>query len=145
MSVQDFLRIYFQNLDSSNSPFKTIDELTEYLKYDQYLLESFGEKEETGFLKNFDETLKLTSSEKAKRAAINLAKSTTSTLMPDREAFYNALADSASSLTFNEIKRATVEGLKESAIAAGGIALGAGFVYALFALGGLYFMSKART
>lgn len=144
MTPQDYakraLKFYFDALKSS--PFQSLQAVVDHM-----------EIEDDGFRSNelffFGNSVKILGDTKTKSAMQRLAQGTTIDRVPTRQAFYDALSDSAKTLTFEQVKTATTEGLKDAAKAtatvAGGLAVGGLALYAVYIFGGLLAFQLLRS
>lgn len=140
------LKIYYDAIPSQNNPFSSFSDLVSYYSTDQYLLKNFNEIANTGFLERFGSAVSdLNNQTKLKTAMVNLANNTTKNKIPSTSAFYNALSGAAVTFTAADFKKATVEGLKQTASTVGGVVSAGIGMYLMWLTIGLiafYFFNK---
>jgi hypothetical protein len=127
----------------------------EVFKTEQSVID-FHEVESDGYrnpyaLEYLGNAIKIAGESKTRTAMERLARATTSSSVPTNQTFFRVLADTAASLSFTDIKKATVAGLKDTANfaqdtvkIAGGIALGGVALYVGLGLGGLFLLSLLK-
>ena len=116
----------------------------------------FHEIESDGYrnphaLEYLGNAVKIAGESDTRTAMERLARATTNESVPTNQTFFRVLADTTASLSFTDIKKATVTGLKDTVNLAqdtvkiaGGVALGGVALYVGLGLGGLFLLSLAR-
>lgn len=140
------LKIYYNAIPSQNNPFSSFSDFLYYYNTDQYLLKNFKEVAATGFTERFGSAVgDLNNSAKLKTAMLGLASNTSKARIPSTSAFYNALSGAAITFTAADLKKATVEGLKETAGVVGNVVSAGIGIYLMWLTVGLiafYFYNK---
>ena len=114
-------------------PVKSFDELVQHYRTHRY---SDGEiLMHDDFLEEFDGAVKVPQKIDTTTAMKKLASATPQGKLPNTQAFFKALADQAGSLTAREFTGAVVEGLKDTAKTAAGLATAGLGIYILIGVG----------